>query len=316
MNGGTGALLPPRLSAAEVRRELVESQSAALWATDSSKAIAEELFALSASRAPGAGLEGVSLLVAVGGGAALDRAKWERSRLGRKIRLIAVPSLWGSGAEASRIVVLNDNGQKRIEVGDRFLPDAICWNEEFLASVPGSLARWACGDSWAHALEGFLSPLANEEIRQALAGVMRTMLSLPIARDIRWFEASAIACAGQSRSSVGLIHGMAHVLEPFLAEKQTVGPWGHARLCSALLAPVMRFNLAASSKPAELLSRHGLEIDRVMSTADLLAEPIGPLVGPIRSLWTQILRDPCTRTNSVLVRPSSVVEILGHEAQT
>jgi alcohol dehydrogenase class IV len=316
VNGGIGALLPPQLSAAEVRRELAESRSATLWATASSKAVAEELFGVPANCASNAGLVGVSLLVAVGGGAALDRAKWERSRQGHEIRLIAVPSLWGSGAEASRIVVLNEDGQKRIDVGEKFLPDAICWSEDFLASMSPLLARWACGDSWAHALEGFLSPLATEEIRQALAGVMRSMLLMPTTRDFRWFEASAIACAGQSHSSVGLVHGIAHVLEPFLAKQTANKPWGHARLCSALLAPVMRFNLAASSKPATLLARHGLELGRVMSIADSLAEPIGPLVGPIQSLWTQILRDPCTRTNSVLVRPSSLAQILGNEAQS
>lgn len=239
----------------------------------------------------------------------IDRAKWSRRQHAGPIRLVAVPTIWGSGSEASRIVVLNEPGRKRILVGDEWLPDAICWSPEFLSTVPADLATWACGDAWSHAIEGFLSPVASDAVRAGLAEVMRDMLSLPLRSDVRWYEVSARACAGQSRSSVGLVHGIAHVLEPHLGVPSIGRTWGHARLCSAFLGPVLRFNLGRSDKAAGLLASYGIDSEALLSVASAVGEPVGSLVGPLEDLWTDVLRDPCTRTNVALVRPGSFEEL-------
>ena len=303
-------LLPPRISVEDVRGELAESKKGTLWATPASRAVAERLFGWPAHVGRSVQYLDASLIVAVGGGEALDRAKESRGHLRPPPRLIAVPSLWGSGAEASPIVVLNEEGRKRILVGEEWRPDAICWSGEFLAGIDDNLVRWACGDTWAHAIEGFLSPLASDEIRATLATLMRLMLVLPIAGDARWFEASAIACAGQSRASVGLVHGIAHVLEPLLVAVGGSDRWGHARLCAALLEPVLRFNLSQSEKPGALFRAHGLDPLELVQAAARVGEPRGTLAAPMRASWQTILRDPCTRTNSVLVRPSALDALL------
>jgi len=286
------------------------ARDAALWASPSVRAMAGAAFDLAAADlgeppvVPG----GCDLLVAVGGGTLLDRAKWAAKGQERKIDLIAVPSIWGSGAEASKVVVLDDHGRKTIHVHDDLLPDArVVW-PDLAASVPDSLAADACGDAWSHALEGFWSPLASDALREELSTLMRSMLTLPIGSDARWFEPSARACAGQAGSSVGLIHGLAHALEAPLRAAQPRAGWGHARLCALMLRPVMAFNLATSDKPGVLLARHELDAQALGAVFDRLydSDRARAALPVLKEHWKAVLRDPCTRTNVALVRPAAL----------
>ncbi len=244
-------------------------------------------------------------LIVVGGGTLIDRAKVAARDGGRPVRLIVIPSIWGSGAEASPIVVLDDAGKKTIRIDARYLPDEHLFWPELARTIDSRRAREACGDARAHALEGFLSPLASDELRRELATVLREMQALPIGNDPRWFAASARACAGQARSSVGLVHGIAHVLESVLRARDPDAGWGHARLCSTFLWPVMEFNRQGSPKWSETLLRY--EVDEAAELAALRelfgADAYRQAVGVLPEHWPAVLRDPCTRTNSVLVRP-------------
>jgi alcohol dehydrogenase class IV len=241
-------------------------------------------------------LSDVDWLVAVGGGSLLDAAKLLRHR-SPSVKLAAVPTLWGSGAEASPIAVWTENGEKKFLMEAALLPDVVCHVPEFSESLSPRLVEWACGDAWSHALEGFLSPLASDGTRADLAEVIRGMMELGIRNDPRWFQSSALACAGQSQSSVGLIHGIAHVAE---------GPTGlgHARLCSTLLLPVMRFNQTKSPKWA-LLAARGLSGDEILEIVATLfcKEDYAQAIASLSGRWNAVLRNPCTRTNSALVRP-------------
>jgi len=246
-------------------------------------------------------------LVVIGGGTLIDRAK-ALLRARPEVRLVAVPSIWGSGAEVSPVIVLDREGSKEIVVDRACVPAVrVAW-PELARTIPPQRARQACGDSWAHALEGFLSPLAGEELRAELADLMKEMTDLPLEGDGRWFEASARACAGQARSSVGLVHGIAHTLEGPLRSRTSPGAWHHARLCAVFLLPVMRYNREASGKWSDLLQQHGLEPERVLDVAAQLFEPdaYAQALPLLAEHWRVVLRDPCTRTNSVLVRPQSL----------
>lgn len=238
-------------------------------------------------------------MLAVGGGTLIDKAKVLRSRH-PNVKLAVLPTLWGSGAEASPIAVVNEDGRKVIRMGPEMLPDRIVTHPEFAQSLPDELIRHACGDAWSHALEGFLSPLGSDESRADLAGVMKRMLALRIGFDPGWFEASALACAGQAGTSVGLVHGVAHSLEQIMQ-------WGHAKLCSIFLLPVMRFNQANSLK-WPLLAAHGLSEEEVFGVLrQFFDEQAYAAVLPmLKSNWMKVLRDPCSRTNSALVRPGDL----------
>jgi alcohol dehydrogenase class IV len=250
----------------------------------------------------------VRTLVVVAGGTLMDEAKVWRVRQNPKIRLIEVPSIWGSGAEASPIAVLNRNGKKEIRIGEEFLPDARCIWPELAASVPDLRARHACGDCWAHALEGFLSPLCSEPLRVEIAALLNEILDMPLSAHPDWYDLSARACAAQARSSVGLVHGIAHVLEGILEEEQPSAGWSHSRLCSTLLLPVMRYNEQASQKWQTLIEHHSLSAKSILTVLEKLYEPecFEAALPRISERWIDILRDPCSRTNSTTVRPASL----------
>ena len=246
-------------------------------------------------------------LIAIGGGTLMDEAKAWRAGHAPRVRLIAIPSLWGSGAEVSPVAVRTRQGKKEIHVGEGLVPDVRCCWPELALGLPDAKARYACGDAWAHALESFLSPLAGDELRQELAGIIREMSDLPIGNDPRWFEPSARACAGQAASGVGLVHGIAHTLEGYLYRKSPRGDWGHAKLCSLFLWPVMIFNQQRSPKWEQLTQEYHLNGDVIFERLkDLHEADAYTLVAPLLDEhWTEILRDPCSRTNSALVRPAS-----------
>ena len=133
---------------------------------------------------------------------------------------------------------------------------------------------------------------------------------LPLAPDARWFEASADACRLQARSSVGLVHGIAHTLEgPLRAEQPGFG-WGHAALCSTFLWPVMTLNFRLSDGAEQRFASSGLDAVRAIASAHaLFDEDAYDRAAPLLAAhWNEILRDPCTRTNGALVRPGA----LGH----
>jgi alcohol dehydrogenase class IV len=224
------------------------------------------------------------------------------------VELIVIPSIWGSGAEVSPIAVRNRDGKKEIRMDPKLLPDARLVWPELAAAIPPDRVRVACGDCWAHALEGFLSPLATQALRAELASLLAQMLATPINNDPVWFELGARACAGQARSSVGLVHGIAHTLEGVLRARHPGADWGHAKLCSLFLWPVMRFNEQASGKWQQLLAEHGLPPRAILEVLRTLfdAEAYEQALPVLKEQWLSVLRDPCSRTNSALVRPASL----------
>jgi len=238
-------------------------------------------------------------LLAVGGGSLLDKAKVLRSHHPH-VNLAALPTLWGSGAEASPIAVLNEDGRKVIRTGPELLPNLIVSHPAFAHSLPDKFIKYACGDAWSHALEGFLSPLGTDESRADLADVLRRMLQQPLSYTPEWFELSALACAAQSKTSVGVAHGIAHVLEGVIS-------WGHARLCSHYLLPAMSFNKANGPK-WPLLAASGLPDNAIFMLLHTLFDNEAYLatLPALTANWTKVLRDKCTRTNSALIRPQDL----------
>lgn len=250
-------------------------------------------------------------LVAVGGGTLMDEAKYYRARTRPDLGLVLMPSIWGSGAEVSRIVVLNRGCAKDILIGDEFLPDAVIYRPELLETVSPEQARWACSDTWAHALEAFVSPLASESVRGDLAVLIGEMLQLPLATDARWFQASARACALQAQASVGLVHAIAHVLEHPCRQRYPQQKWGHARLCSTFLLPVMNLNREVSPKWNDLARAYGLDQDAIWQVLERLwdRDSFAAVLPLLREHWGKILRDPCARTNGSLVRARHLEEL-------
>lgn len=289
----------PESVSVDLARERLRGGQVVVWCTPSVADRLRRLVPWPVSTEPPVLSDSASWLLAAGGGTLIDRAKLLRAHH-PQVKLAALPTIWGSGAEASLIAVASENGNKVIRMGPELLPDLIVSHSEFARSASAELMLHACGDAWSHALEGFLSPLGNAESRADLAAVIRTMLTLPLNYTPEWFEVSALAAAGQTRTSVGAVHGIAHVLEGVLL-------WPHAKLCSVFLLPVLAFDRANSPKwPA--LAEHGLPIDGIFAVLRQLfdREAYRLALPALRSNWSRILRDPCSRTNPALVRPGDI----------
>jgi alcohol dehydrogenase class IV len=281
--------------------------AAVVWATPSVRARSESTLPY-IHRTPLSALDpGTRTLVVIGGGTLMDAAKVFRHERAPSVSLVAIPSIWGSGAEVSPVAIeTGADGSKVIRMGPEYIPDVRVQWPQLADSLPPRLARHACGDAWSHALEGFLSPLASEELRAGIVPVMSSMLDLPIGADPAWFEASAEACRLQAESSVGLVHGIAHTLEgPLLAAQPDFG-WGHAALCSTFLWPVFSLSLGISERARERLASAGIDAHRVSTVARSLFddEAYDRALPLLAAHWKGVLKDPCTRTNGTLVRPS------------
>jgi len=246
-------------------------------------------------------------LVAVGGGTLIDEAK-VACRAGMPIRLVAIASLWGSGAESSKVVVLSRDGKKDIRVDPLWLPDVIVTWPELGATVDAERARRACGDVWSHALEGLLSPLATPTLRREIGTIVTRLLEMPLAYDPEWFDLSARACAAQAQASVGLVHGIAHTLEGVPGAP----PAGHAALCATFLAPVLEWNRRGAAW-RDRLAECDLSEEPILAVSARLHEPrlYAAFLPLLEREWRAVLRDPSTRTNGTLVRPEALSHFLG-----
>jgi len=283
-------------------REL-DRRSTIVWASPSVAAMIHDTFPFTPWILGQPLPENARTLIAAGGGTLIDEAKRFVHDDAPQLRLIAIPSIWGSGAEAAPVVVLNRGAGKEIRMDDAYLPHARAVWPELAATIPRERALEACGDAWAHALEGFLSPLASPGVRDDAAEIMRGMLEAGVGNDARWFELSSRAAAMQARSSVGLIHGIAHTLEPAM----NAAVWGHARLCATYMRPVFVYDRRAEKVPA-LLREHDLSADAITGAAESLfdAGHYRQSLPALESAWPSVLRDRCTRTNAVLVRQTDL----------
>lgn len=294
--------LPPRWSLAQLQEQA--TTGVVVWATPAVRPRLAGLLPWPAGDPAQPVAGDAQWLVVVGGGSLIDQAKVLRENR-PELKMVAIPSIWGSGAEASPVIVFSRADRKDFRINPSARPDAVVYVPELAKSVSLERQRAACGDCWAHALEGLLSPLADPELREALAGIIHRLLALPLSFEPEWFELSALACAGQSQAGVGLVHGIAHTLEVPLRQQQPEWNWHHARLCSAFLEPVMRLNQAGSDKWNQLVAEHGLLEKEIWIKLRAVFEPdsFRAALPALRREWRHVLRDPCSRTNSVLVRP-------------
>lgn len=205
------------------------------------------------------------LIVALGGGSAMDAAKamwifYEHPELQsmedilppqpfpslrKKARLCCIPSTSGTASEVSRsIVISSDEGIKQGLGNMEMMPDIAICDPEVTLSMPPKITAETGMDALTHALEALVSTRANYlsnilaaqavlDITEALPQAYQDGEDRP-ARE-KMLLASMLAGMAFTNVSLGIVHSMAH----------TVGSLFHIAhgLADAILLPyVIRYN--------------------------------------------------------------------------
>ena len=181
--------------------------------------------------------------------------------------IVAIPTTAGTGSEASRVTIVTDeeSGEKMLCIGLAYLPTAAIVDYELTLSKPMRLTADAGVDSLTHAIEAYVSKLANPFTDGFALTAMRAIWkNLPTAcfdpqnRPAREAMMLAATQAGIafSNSSVALVHGMSR---PIGAKFHV--PHG---LSNAMLLPtITAFSIAAAKTALRGLCKgHGYPAGR------------------------------------------------------
>lgn len=299
--------------------------------------------------------DGVTGVLAVGGGSVVDAGKLLRSALlhgasGREtlddfsavsgrpdvraVRLVAVPTTAGTGAEVSRgAIITDDAGTKRAARGEELVPDMAVIDPELTLSQPRRRTAEAGFDVLAHAIETYLSRAATpvteilslaavEEASGALLDVLadggdlegRTKLSLH-AWLMGYNLAHASTCLPHRLqypigSATDTSHqiGLAVIYPAWMAAELTAVPERTARLFARLRAGLARHLDTAGSDidDLELLSWLLERLDMRVGLADLglSVDDVPALVDAVSGRLDLDPIDPDRRTVERIYRQS------------
>ena len=274
---------------------------------------------------------GADLLVALGGGSAMDCAKAMAYFAKGDYKLVAIPTTSGSGSEVTDFAILTHNKVKHPLVDQRLRPDAAILDSDLLQELPKGLIAEAGFDVLAHAVEaygaknaGVFSDLyAREAFSSAYASLPASFAGNKNVR-LKVHLAATMAGMAFTQAGLGLCHAMAHSLGGMFHV-------AHGRLNAVLLPSIVSCNAhVAGKKYAELARAAGMggsaeaiavrnlkngliRLRRELNLPETLAQAgIDP-----RAVWRNAgeivqatLEDPCCRTNPMPVEDFLVRRIL------
>ena len=275
------------------------------------------------------------LVVALGGGSAMDCAKAMLYFSGSTAKLVALPTTSGSGSEVTDFSILTHGGVKHPLVDEKIRPWAAILDDELLVGLPASLIADAGFDVLSHALEALVGKKAGA-ITDALArdSFCAAFSALPASfageQRVRLRIHTAATMAGMAFTQAGL--GVCHALSHSLGGLYHIP---HGRLNAILLPAVVEHNAgAAGEKYAQLARAAGLggaaevmavrnlknaliRLRKQLSMPATLAEAgvsSGQLEKDREKIIAAALADPCCDTNPVKVDRLLVMSILDEVA--
>jgi 1-propanol dehydrogenase len=239
-----------------------------------------------------------SVLIAIGGGSAIDAAKAMKDfaiRLSPQqkiMKFIAIPTTSGTGTEVTSFSVITDevNHVKHPLVSDTLLPDEAILDSSLVTSVPPAVTADTGMDVLTHAIEAYVSTKSND-FSDAFAekAVQLIVDYLPrcykdgndvVARE-KVHHASCLAGLAFNMVGLGINHSMAHV-----CGAQFHIP--HGRMNALLLTAVIEYNAGlqgvgngsfspAAKKYAQLARIMGLPAANVRLGINSLIQQINQL---------------------------------------
>ena len=206
---------------------------------------------------------GADVIVAVGGGSAIDTAKGVSivmtnpdrydvvslngvsNTVNKGMPLIALPTTHGTAAEVTINYVITDESRqvKMVCVDPHDIPVLAIVDSELMESLPKSIAASTGMDALTHAVEGYITKghntMADMFHMRAIELIFENLPAAVNEKDPKAVENMALAqyIAGMGFSNVGLgiVHSMAHQLG-------AVYDTPHGLANTILLPTVMRFN--------------------------------------------------------------------------
>ena len=261
---------------------------------------------------------GPDLLVALGGGSAMDLAK-AMGYFGKgSYTLAAIPTTSGSGSEVTDFAILTHDQVKHPLVDKRLRPDLAILDGDLLQELPRNLIAESGFDVLTHALEAYVAKgsgaISDVYAREAFGSAYA---SLPASyagnRTVRLKVHLAATMAGMafSQAGLGLCHAMAHALGGLFHVP-------HGRLNAVLLPAIVSCNAhVCGKKYAELARSAGiggsadtiavrnlknglLRLRRELNLPETLAQAgVDPRAvwGNVDNIVAASLADPCSKQN-------------------
>jgi len=240
------------------------------------------------------------VIVAVGGGSAIDSAKAIREVALQmepsypRPALIAIPTTSGTGTEVTSFSVVSDTeNQRKIPlVSDLMLPDEAILDAELVKSVPPNITADTGMDVFTHALESYVST-ENTEFSAALAEKSIEIVGSFLLRSYldnndtharqKMHVASCLAGLAFNASSLGLNHGMAHQLGSHFHIP-------HGRANAMLLPHIIEYN-SDINKYSRSKTDYPEHVRKYATVARTLGLQNFNIVTTVRALsnWTQFM---------------------------
>jgi alcohol dehydrogenase len=276
------------------------------------------------------GLDG-TVIVAVGGGSAMDAAKaialcaandrplWELEYDGPSLEpgrpIVAIPTSAGTGSEAHPFAVItHDEIGRKDYIGHRsLLPYATILDPELTLGLPAEVTAATGVDALTHSLESLLSRNGNPFAEATALGVIRTVAAwLPRAvadgSDLearsQMLVASHLAGVGQaSGTGVGLIHALGHAIG-------TRGRVAHGTALATVLPEVLGFYLEETGLRDRELALVGVAL-KAASATEPEASAGGAAIGELRRFLASLGQRPTLRS---LGFDDAVLDVVAQDA--
>ena len=233
-----------------------------------------------------------SLIIAVGGGSAIDLAKAiiyfclqiktgfiAEDELVKPV-FIAVPTTAGTGSEVTNFAVItnDDTGVKQVIRSDLMQPDAAVLDVDLTMTAPPHITADTGFDALTHAIEAYVSrfrtPFSDAYALQAAEMIFDNLVPAFAAGDRAAKRnmqlAASIAGMAFNHSALGINHSIAHSVG-------AIFHLPHGRANSLILPALMRFNMKdeATLYRYSLMGKAlGFNFDTPEQTADALIKAV------------------------------------------
>ena len=272
------------------------------------------------------------LLLALGGGSAMDTAKAILYFSRQKLAFGAIPTTSGSGSEVTDFSILTHEGIKHPLVDPGIRPDFAILDSDLLQQLPKGLIADAGFDVLSHALEawvgrnaGCFSDLYAKEAFSLAYGNLLGSYQGDLSKRLPMHLASCMAGIAFTHAGLGLCHGLSHSLGGRFHVP-------HGRLNAIFLPRVILANAQAGAgeRYGQLAMRSGLctgsktlgirnlisgltRLRRQLELPGSLREagiPEKDFHSALQGLVDAALRDPCCGTNPVPVTEAMARQVL------